>query len=1037
MEATTTLEFMKRFSLVLLWMTVAVALHAQDRLKRKADAYYDKLSYELAIPYYEHYLKKKTDDQATMRLAQCYRLTHDYPNAAKWYDKVILISNHPPISYFYYGHALLQTGDLENAKDMFSEYAKLFPEDPRGVNFMQAIAKRDQLMEDSARKVVTHLPFNSSYADFGTYPYQEGIIIASAREVGLPVRQSFNWLDTPFLNFFWTNYKKDSSHWEKPDYIKGDVNTRYHESNFTMAKGATEFYFTRNNFVEKQKGKSQEGVIKLKLYKGTINGLETSNVEELPFNSDQYSCTHPSISADGKTLYFVSDMPGGEGGKDIYYVTKEGNGWSAPVNVEAINTPGDEVFPYVHPDGTLYFSSDGHPGLGHLDIFSVKPGGNMQAENMGYPINTAYDDFAFYLAEDHQNGFLSSDRPGGEGGDDIYKVQLMLPALEIIVMDSIADLPIIGAKLTVTDMTNNSRYDLVTDSTGKARIETYFEHTFEIVVETEEFETRQVAASTFPEADERLFTKQIDLSSPPPSITAIVIDEETKKRLVGAEVEVIHLRVNEKDYRKTDANGRVHLRLDPFTYYEMNVRYPGYLAYSQRVSTTKAQFEGDTIIPLRLEKIVFNKPIRLENIKYDFDKWTIRADAYNDLLYLADLMKKNPTIIVELGSHTDSRGSDEYNESLSQKRANAARYFLVDQGIDPTRIKAKGYGESQPSNCCMDGQNCSEEEHQRNRRTEFKIIGTIDGIDMDNSTLATDEGQGFKPEDCPKYKGKPAPKPVKPTPIEPKPVPVEPEKPKRDTIAAANPLPGLNPVVVKDTRIDPFAKPIKPEDTLEVTSGRPTIVTVEGDQIKVNNLGDPTPAPDQKGNRSQPVVKTDPEVKPEPVAKADPAPVAEPKTDGGTVMPVTGTVVKVERDSASVANWLGDSDPKGNEESMSKETAPATATFTLPAFKTHERNPIMRDTVTYRVQLGAFRGELSEDNLKRLDKLAAYVFYEPVQGGVPRCFVGEYLSTTDVKKALSEIQNAGYPNAFITGFKGSRELTIPEIKTRLYQQGRI
>lgn len=1018
MEATTTREFMKKVSLVLLWMTVAVALHAQDRLKRKADAYYDKLSYELAIPYYEHYLKKHTDDVSTMRLAECYRLTHDYPNAAKWYDKVILISNHPPISYFYYGHALLQTGDLENAKEMFSEYSKLFPEDPRGRNFLQAIAKRDQLLEDSARKVVTHLPINSIHADFGAFPYQEGIIIASAREVGLPVRQSFNWLDTPFLNFFWTTCKKDSSHWAKPDYIKGDVNTRYHESNFTKADdGGTEFYFTRNNFVEKEKGKSQEGVIKLKLYKGTINGLETTNIEELPFNSDQYSCTHPSISRDGITLYFVSDMPGGEGGKDIYYVSREGNGWSAPVNMEAINTPGDEVFPFIHPDGTLYFSSDGHPGLGHLDIFSVKlGGGTMQAENMGYPVNTAYDDFAFFLAADHENGFMSSDRPGGEGGDDIYKVQLMLPALEIIVMDSIADLPIIGARVTVTDVTSNSRYDLVTDSLGKARIETSYDHTFEIVVETDEFEARQVAASTFPAADERLFEKRIDLSSPPPSITAIVIDEETKKRLVGAEIELIHLRVNDRSLRKTDANGRVHLRLDPFTYYEMNVRYPGYLAYSQRVSTTKTTFEGDTIIPLKLERIVFNKPIRLENIKYDFDKWTIRADAYNDLLYLADLMKKNPTIIVELGSHTDSRGSDEYNQSLSQKRANAARYFLVDQGIDPARIQAKGYGESKPSNCCQDGQTCSEEEHQRNRRTEFTIVGTIDGIDMERSTLATDEGQGFKPEDCPKYKGKTAPKPepVKPTPVQPKPIPVEPVKPKRDTIAAAKPLPVPKPVVVKDVS----AKPIKPEDTLEVTSGRPTIVTVEGDQIKVSNLGDPSP--EQKGNRNQPVVKTEP--KPEPVVK-----------------PVAGTVVKVERDSGSVANWLGDSAPKGNEESTSTEApeSPQGSAFTLPAFKSYERNPIMRDTVTYRIQLGAFRGELSEDNLQKLDRLAPYVFYEPVPGGVPRCFVGEYLSPGEVKKALGEILKAGYPNAFITGFKGGMELTIPEIKTRLYQQGRI
>jgi outer membrane protein OmpA-like peptidoglycan-associated protein len=733
---------MKKYILVLLMTVMAMgAVHAQGRLKRKGDELYRKLSYELAIPYYAQHLKKHIDNDATMKLAECYRLTHNYDKAAEWYDKVILIPNAPPISYFYFGHALMQQGNLETAKEMFATYDRLSAGDPRGQNFVHAIDRYGDLLKDSIRVEIKPMPFNTPEAEFGIFPYQGGVIFAAARVAGPLVVQEFNWLDSPFLNFYYTSLKEDSSEWNKPELLKGDANTRYHESNFTMADGATEFYFTRNNFIDKQKGRSDEGIIKLKLYKGQINGLETTVIEEMALNSDDYSTTHPSISADGQTLYFASDMPGGEGGKDIYSCTKQGQGWSPPVNMKVINTPGDEMFPYIHKDGTLYFSSDGHPGLGHLDIFYVKPKGDQQVVNMGYPINSAWDDFAFYLLQNDEDGFLSSDREGGQGNDDIYQFTLRRPMLEIYVLDSIAELPIEGAKVRVRDLTDNSEQEFVTDSSGAYSFKTYFAHAFEITVETPEFGVTTTNTSTDALSGQMVFTKEINLWTPPPSITGLVIDDSTKVRLPGSEVEFLDLRRKESTIRIADRNGRFHIKLEPSTYYEINVRQKGYMTYTARVSTTLNGFDGDTIIPLRMEKIPFNKPIRLKNIHYDFDKWTIRADAYNDLIYLANLMKKNPTLIVELGSHTDCRGSDAYNEALAQKRAVSARIFLLDLGIDPIRIKAKGYGESEISNHCEDGVPCSEPLHDDNRRTEFKIIGELEGVDMKNSVLETKQGQ--------------------------------------------------------------------------------------------------------------------------------------------------------------------------------------------------------------------------------------------------------------------------------------------------------
>lgn len=722
---------------------MASGVMGQARLKRKGDGHYERLSYTLAIPYYERYLKKVPDDhQALMRLAESYRLAHDYTNAAETYARVVLLPECPPISHYHFGHCLLQTQQLEEAKEAFAQYARLAPEDPRGANYLAALDRYDRLLADSIRVTLDHceeLGINTPETEFGVFPYQDGLIYAAAREVGPAVVQDFNWMDDPFLNFFYLAPRKDSASWGKPERLEGEANTRYHESNFTMADGGDAFYFTRNNYFGKQKGQNEQGIILLKIYKATIVGLETAAVEEFPYNSDQYSVTHPAISPDGESLYFVSDMPGGVGGKDLYRCRKSGNGWTQPENLTAINTPGDEMFPFIHADGTLYFSSDGHPGLGHLDLFSVKAGSN-QPLNMGYPLNSAYDDFAIYLDRSGKEGYFASDRVGGLGKDDIYHFLLQKPTLEIFVLDSIAALPIEGATVTLYDLSDQTTQALQTDSLGRVAIETDFGHQFKAVIEAGEFDPVRIQLTTDINAGTLLYSHTEQLFSAPPAFTGIVIDDSTGARLPGAAVEFVNVREKKSEIVYADRNGRFRLIMKPNTLYEINARHKGYLTYTDQISTSMKEFRGDTVIPLKMERIPFNKPILLENIHYDFDKWTIRYDAYDDLIMVANLMQKNPTLIVELGSHTDCRGSDVYNEKLAQKRANSARYFIIDLGIAPERIVGKGYGESQLSNSCDDGVPCSEAQHFANRRTEFKIIGEVEGVDMEQSTLETKEG---------------------------------------------------------------------------------------------------------------------------------------------------------------------------------------------------------------------------------------------------------------------------------------------------------
>jgi peptidoglycan-associated lipoprotein len=365
----------------------------------------------------------------------------------------------------------------------------------------------------------------------------------------------------------------------------------------------------------------------------------------LSFNDDAAWDATPAFSPDGKTLYFSSDRRGGQGGNDIWSTTlDEGGRFSRPVNLGApINTPGNESFPHVAPDGTLYIASDGHPGLGGLDLFRIK---GDSVINLGAPLNTVGDDFAvFYIDKDR--GYFSSNRAGGMGGDDIYGFEKRQPKLVNFFVD--------GRVVERNDKTN------ATTAMGNIRV------------------TLQNAQG----------------------------------QKVGETV--------------SSAGGAFSFKLDTASVYSVLAEREGYFAARQSVVTqgktppqdqlTKPLTEIRLTTTLTLTKIVKNKAIVVENIFYDFDKANIRPDAAIELDKLVQTLVDNPKITIELSSHTDSRGVDIYNQDLSQRRAQSAVDYIISKGIDKNRITAKGYGESRP----VVRNAKTEAEHQRNRRTEFKV----------------------------------------------------------------------------------------------------------------------------------------------------------------------------------------------------------------------------------------------------------------------------------------------------------------------------
>jgi len=388
----------------------------------------------------------------------------------------------------------------------------------------------------------------------------------------------------------------------------------------------------------KELRKSSKDENNLKLFRAELKGEEWTNITELPFNSDEYSCGHPALASDDKTLYFISDMPGGYGGTDIYKTTLEGETWSKPENVgNVINTSSNEMFPFVHPDGTFYFSSDGHESLGGLDVFMTSYDGKkwLQVENLNYPLNTSKDDFAFITPTDSKAGYVSSNR----GKDDkIYEVTKNIPELLL---------------------SGNVRH--------KGKI-----------------------------------NEGID----------------------SAVVEVNNTTERTKEMIYTNKYGNYSVKLKPNCEYIVKASKQMFFAitkpktFSMMGKKVSEKFTAN----FELEEVIIERPIVLENIYYDLDKWAIRTDAKVELDRLAQLMSDNPKLCIELSSHTDSRAGDQYNLILSDKRAKAAVDYIISKGIDAKRMKWKGYGESRLINHCENGVVCTEEEHQKNRRTEFKAI---------------------------------------------------------------------------------------------------------------------------------------------------------------------------------------------------------------------------------------------------------------------------------------------------------------------------
>lgn len=496
--------------------------------------------------------------------------------------------------------------------------------------------------------IIKNINSNKEFQDFGVTFYKDSLVVFSSARKSVFMKRVWSGNHEPFLRLYQGTLNNDG---EITDikHFGNKIDTKYHESNLTFSNDLKTVYFDRNNYFHKEYRTNKEGVNLIQIYKATINDDgKWIDIERLPFNSDEFSSGHPVLNSDNTKLYFISDRPDSYGETDIYVVDINTDGsYSEPKNLgTTVNTSQKEMFPFIDENNVLYYSSNGFTdSKGDLDIYATainKQGNYFKPINLGFPINSNKDDFAFVKQKGKNTGYFSSNRKGGKGDDDIYALTELnapkfscLETIQGIVRNSKNNKPLLNTSVKIYN-DNIELETVLTNNEGFYSFKVNCKKNYKIV------------------ATKQHFKQQI---------------------------------------KNLDANSNliVDLLLTPE--------------------------ENDHFINVRNQMM-----LNIDPIYFDLGKANIKSESEKELQKVADIMNKYPQLIIQIKAHTDSRGRDDYNYILSDKRANSVLIWLLEKGINRQRILAIGFGEEQLINDCKNGVKCTEEEHLANRRTEFVIL---------------------------------------------------------------------------------------------------------------------------------------------------------------------------------------------------------------------------------------------------------------------------------------------------------------------------
>lgn len=609
---------------------ISTGLWAQNKDTEKADKLYARFEYvDAAQEYLKLVDKGKADNYVYLQLADTYFNMFNTAEAAKWYAKATEQKQDAEI-YYRYAQMLKANGKYEESNKQMKKFAEMAPSDQRAMAFNENPNYIPRLLDKTKLYDIKASDLSSDKSDFAAVLYGKTVWFTSARN---GARKEYGWTEEPFLDIYKADYNDDGTITNAGTV--SELNSKFHDGPVTISTDGNTMFFSSESFKEKVSEKDKKLNAKFSqifLFKATKEGDKWTNITALPFNNKEYSCGNPSLSRDGKTLYFGSNMPGSLGQTDIWKVEVKADGsYGTPTNLgKKINTEGSENFPFISDDNnTLFFASSGRQGFGGYDVFKADLSKSEEAVNLGKPVNTEKDDFAFTFNKEKKVGFLSSNRGGN---DDIFIVN-----------------PICGVQ-----------------------------------------------------------------------VTTVVTDAVSGKILAGASVSVVDDKKNVISTEMSNAKGEVTYRVECNKDHTIQASKDGYEAATFPVAK---QDGGDAKVDAKLnpiEMIVKDTEVVLNPIYFEFNKSNVTGEGAFELDKLVQAMKGNPALTILAKAHTDNRGSDTYNLSLSDRRAKSTVQYVISKGIDKSRITGKGFGESEPKVDC--GEGCSEEQHAMNRRSEFLIV---------------------------------------------------------------------------------------------------------------------------------------------------------------------------------------------------------------------------------------------------------------------------------------------------------------------------
>lgn len=645
---------------------LSFSMFPQQGKQKRADTLFNKFSFVKAANLYRELVQDNYNrNYATRKLADSYAFLRDPRNASRYYKSVVKQKDVPVEYYYKYAQALRGMKKYDESQIWLQRYKDsggvLNTNDfSKDLNFITSVfGAKQQYFLDRVR-------FNSKYSDFGAFEHDDKVYFASSRDEGVAVKRLYGWNEEPFLDLYVTEAgsKKNVDYTAK---VKGDVNSIYHDGPATITKDGKTMYFSRNNFKDNIELKDKKGLTNMKIYRATKVDSLWTNIEDLSINGDEFSTQHAALNTDDTKLYFTSDRPGTLGGSDIWTVDIASDGSLSNIQNlgNIVNSESAEGFPFINNEGVLFFSSDGQTGLGMLDIFATIKGEDdesiVDVINLGVPVNSNKDDFAFTMNENGITGYFASNRQGGRGSDDIYAYHRE-PVLHVegVVTDAINMNPVAGAKITLYDDKGNEVAYMETDENGYYQINIDRNNDYKIVASQNKYIE-----------DYREFTsKNIQTE-------LITITGNLLLNPVQDVVKLAELNTNNLDYESN-------------------------LIGEDSTSVKNAQ---------------------LKPIYFDFEKYNIRKEYALELDKIVKLMTDDyPEMVIRIEAHTDSRGTFEYNDNLSTNRAKSTYNYLISKGVNASSISEyKGYGERRLINDCADGVSCNEKQHQLNRRTQFIV----------------------------------------------------------------------------------------------------------------------------------------------------------------------------------------------------------------------------------------------------------------------------------------------------------------------------